>query len=74
MPVKDIKVDVKDAVLDAALAYELHQGKGEQWRLVFKKALNSLPVKTGRVYKFLVVMSTQSNEGMAGVSRTLAGF
>ncbi len=74
MPVKDIKEDVKNIVLEACLAFELHEGKGEQWRLVFKRALNDLPVKSGRVYKFLVVMSTQSKEGMAKVSSTLAGF
>lgn len=74
MPVKDIKEDVKNTVLEACLAYEIHEGKGEQWRLVFKKALNALPVKSGRVYKFLVLMSTQTREGMDKVSSTLAGF
>ena len=61
---------MREIVLNAALAYELHD-KGDQWRKVFKNALNALPVKAGREYKFLVAMSTQKRESMEKVVRVL---
>jgi len=73
MPSKDIRGNVKEVVLNAALAFELHNGRGEQWRLVFRRALNALPVKAGREYKFLVAMADQSPAAMDKVVYVLLG-
>ena len=62
---------VRDVVLNACLAYELHQGKGEQWRLVFKQAIGRLKTKAGRQYRFLTVMSEQEKASMNKVVNTL---
>ena len=62
---------IKDVVLNACLAYELHQGKGEQWRLVFKQAIGRLKTKAGRQYRFLTLMSTQDKKQMDKVVNTL---
>ena len=64
---------VRNVVINAALAYELHKGKGDQWRKVFKNELNALPVKAGKVYRFLVAMSEQKAESMDKVVRVLLG-
>jgi len=73
MPSKDIRGNVKEVVLNAALAFEIHNGRGEQWRLVFRRALNSLHTKAGREYKFLVAMADQSPAGMDKVVHVLLG-
>jgi len=62
---------IRDVVLNACLAYELHQGKGEQWRLVFKQAIGRLKTKAGRQYRFLTLMSTQDKKQMDKVVNTL---
>lgn len=61
----------RGTIIDAALAYELHDGKGEQWRVIFKNAINALPVKAGKVYKFLVAMSEQDRNQMKKMIRVL---
>ena len=55
---------VKVVVLNAALSYELHDRKGEQWRRVFKESINKLKVKSGKRYRFLVKMAEQPRESM----------
>ena len=68
---KDLIPLVKEAILEAALAYEIHNGKGDQWRRVFKRAVTALPVKAGLHYRFLVRMTEQDRASMDGVVRTL---
>ncbi len=70
MPVRDIVRPVKETVLHAALAYELHGG-GDAWRRIFKRAINNLKTKSGRQYKFYVLMAAQSQEQMGKVVRML---
>jgi len=69
---KDLIPLVKEAIVDSALAYELHDGKGDQWRRVFKQAIVALPVKAGLHYRFLVRMAEQDRASMDGVVRTLS--
>ena len=68
---KEMVPHIRDVVLNACLAYELHQGKGEQWRLVFKQAIGRLKTKAGRQYRFLTLMSTQDKKQMDKVVNTL---
>ena len=63
---------VKTVVLNACLAYELHNHSGDRWRKIFKDAIQELPVKAGMQYRFLVRMSEQSREAMDKVSLLLS--
>lgn len=62
---------VRATTIHAALAFVMHEGKGDQWRRVFKGAIQALPVKAGKQYKFLVVMASQSKDAMERVTRIL---
>lgn len=62
---------VRNTTINASLAFVLHEGKGDQWRKVFKDAIQALPVKAGKQYEFLVVMASQSREAMERVTRVL---
>jgi len=55
---------VRETVVESALAFELHKGKQDHWRRVFKQAIVALPVKAGKQYKFLVVMAEQTPKAM----------
>ena len=62
---------VRSTVINAALAFEQHRGRGDLWRRVFKRAISDLPVKSGIHYRFLVRMSEQPRDMMEGVVRIL---
>lgn len=62
---------VRATTIHAALAFALHEGKGDQWRKVFKDAIQALPVKAGKQYKFLVIMASQPKDAMERVTMVL---
>jgi hypothetical protein len=71
MAMNDATHNVRETIINASLAYELHGRTGSAWRNVFKREICAMKTKAGRRHIFLSRMSVQKKTQMDKVVSTL---